>query len=230
MNNKWNKLLIGVIVFLVIAVLSAAFRFLNQGEPPTSYQETVQQIAPKDRPQDRNNRAQHTHVQKSKTDPSPPTGPEAEQPQDTAGMTEDDTRQVPHALTEAQREENRRELARMAEALPDNMWVPREPQPGFHPESGERLRKSIELSDKIRKGSASPEEQKAYYSYKLKETRDKIALIRYIAKRTEELSAETGKPYLSAGDIDTGEERIKELETLAETYQHHLDDLGTEAP
>lgn len=134
-------------------------------------------------------------------------------------------RQVPRQLTEEQKEENLRELARMAEALPDNMWVPKNPTPGFSPERGERLRKSIELSDKIRKGAATSEQQREYYAFKLKETTDKIALIRYIARRTEELSGESGKTYLTQSDINTGEERIEELEVLARQFEQKLSEL-----
>jgi hypothetical protein len=138
--------------------------------------------------------------------------------------------QVPRQLTEEQKEENLREIAKMAEALPDNMWVPKDPTIGFSPDRGEKLRKSIELSDKIRKETATPQEQQEYYTFKLKETTDKIELIRYIASRTEELSGQSGKEYLTESDVATGEERIEELEQLAGDYQQKLDDIDSESP
>lgn len=145
------------------------------------------------------------------------------------GTEKPEPRQVPRQLTEEQKEENRREMARMAEALPDNMWVPKDMEAGFSPDRGEKLRKSIELSDKIRKGNASPLEQKEFYSFKLKETTDKIELIRYIAERTEALSARSGKKYLTRSDIDTGAERIEELEQLAKEYEQRLSEIDTDA-
>ena len=136
-------------------------------------------------------------------------------------------RQVPRQLTEEQKQENLREMAKMAEALPDNMWVPKDPSIGFSPDRGEKLRKSIELSDKIRKGTASPAEQREYYSFKLKETTDKVELIRYIAGRTAELSNQTGKEYLTGSDIATGEERVKELERIAGEFEQKLSEIET---
>jgi hypothetical protein len=138
--------------------------------------------------------------------------------------------QVPRQLTEEQKEENLREIAKMTQALPDNMWVPKDPTIGFSPDRGEKLRKSIELSDKIRKATATPQEQQEYYSFKLKETTDKIELIRYIASRTEELSGQSGKEYLTESDVATGEERIEELEQLAGEYQQKLDEIDPESP
>ncbi len=223
MDNNFKKFQIIVLAVLLVFLTGAAVYILQEKEVSP----VPDVIGPQDRPGNAPASAPDTHVL------SGPSLPDAIDDQgDGTGSSQaatEEPRQIPRHLTEAQQEENRRELARMAEELPDNMWVPRDPSPGFSPEQGEKLRKSIELSDKIRKGTASPAEEADYYAYKLKETRDKIELIRYIARRTEALSAETGKPYLSESDITKGFERIEELEQLAESWRRKLDALSPDA-
>lgn len=227
MENKPFKIfaiLLGILFVLFVA--AAAYILLYQDTKPS---------APVSRAQTENIK-QPPPAAPSQNPPAMATinqeQPPADQPKKQPSIPgtqqfEHNTKQVPRQLTEEQKEENRREMAKMAEALPDNMWVPKEPAAGgYNPEQGEKLRKSIELSDKIRKGSASAKEQADYYSYKLKETKDKIELIRYIARRTNELSGKTGKEYLTQSDVATGEQRIEELVQLADTYQQKLSEIN----
>lgn len=224
MENKFNKFLTLVLALLMIGLTGAAFYIFQETDEDTHT--TISRF--QDRPESSHSGGP-IHPSTASHAPAPGPSPlEKNATESSAALQPDahEPRQIPRRLTEAEQEENRRELARMAEALPDNMWVPRAPSPGYGPEQGETLRKSIELSDKIRKGTASSTEMADYYAYKLKETRDKIELIRYIARRTEELSGETGKPYLTESDIHTGFERIEELEQLTADWQEKLDALS----
>lgn len=226
MTNKSTKIVIILLIILFFSFIGAATYFLQDknSQPAVS----SDRLKSSDKP---------LLPEVSGIGPSSPEiSPKTVAPPSRSGIMQDsrvantekpEPRQVPRQLTEKQKQENRRELAQMAEALPDNMWVPKDPATGFSPERGEKLRKSIELSDKIRKGTASIQEQQEYYSFKLKETTDKIELIRYIADRTEELSAQTGRQYLTRSDIDTGQERIEELERLAGEFEQKLSELDS---
>lgn len=229
MENKSFKILTILLFILFLSFIGGAAYFLLDQEkqaPPTPEQtESINQPVASGS-LNTLSATPDAHPKDSLPQPQPPmmkdspmARPEKPQP-----------RQVPRQLTEEQKEENLREIAKMAEALPDNMWVPKDPTIGFSPDRGEKLRKSIELSDKIRKETATPQEQQEYYTFKLKETTDKIELIRYIASRTEELSGQSGKEYLTKSDVATGEERIEELEQLAGDYEQKLDEIDPEYP
>ncbi|RJP44536.1 MAG: hypothetical protein C4548_05945 [Desulfobacteraceae bacterium] len=128
----------------------------------------------------------------------------------------------PQVLTDEQRAENRREIALMKEALPGNMWIPEEPVPGSGAEQGEKLRKTIELGDRIRKGVATRAEKIEYYQFQIRSNRDKIDLIRYIAARTTELADAGGDAYLSESDLRAGERQIIEMENKLAEYERDL--------
>jgi hypothetical protein len=128
----------------------------------------------------------------------------------------------PQVLTDEQRAENRREIARMKEALPGNMWIPDEPAPGSAAEQGEKLRKTIELGDRIRKGVATREEKIEYYQSQIRSIRDKIDLIRYIAARTVELADAGNASYLSDSDVLAGGQQITEMENMIAEYEREL--------
>jgi len=229
MENKSFKILSILLFILIIAFIGgAAYFLLDQDKQDLTVPAQTKSVS---KPASSNN----LNTLPATTD----TPPKNSTSKPLAGMMPDspmvkpeipEPRQVPRQLTEEQKEENLREIAKMAEALPDNMWVPKDPTTGFSPERGEKLRKSIELNDKIRQGKATPEEQQKYYSFKLKETTDKIELIRYIASRTEELSGQSGKEYLTKSDVATGEERIEELEQLAAEFEQKLAEINTDIP
>ena len=229
MENKSFKILAILLFILFVSFIGGATYILldqdKQASPPQAQTQSINKPVASD----------NLNTLSGTTDASLKDSPR--QPQ--AGMIKDSPmarqekpqpRQVPRQLTEEQKEENLREIAKMTEALPDNMWVPKGPTIGFSPDRGEKLRKSIELSDKIRKKSATPKEQQEFYFFKLKETTDKIELIRYIARRTQELSAQSGKEYLTRSDMDTGEERIEELEEFATGFKQKLDEVNAEIP
>jgi hypothetical protein len=227
MENKSTKIFAALLGLLFVVLVAAAAYILFYPDTPTSgpvsrvQTESIKQ--PSLTAPSQNSPAMTTGIQES----SPAAQPQNHTSSDGSQQFMHNTKQVPRQLTEEQKAENRREIARMAEALPYNMWVPKEPATGgYNPEQGEKLRKSIELSDKIRKGSASAKEQTSYYSYKLKETKDKIELIRYIARRTKELADQTGQEYLTQNDVATGEEKIAELEQLADQYQQKLSEIN----
>lgn len=228
MENKSFKIFTVLLVLLLVLFIGAATYILldkdKKAPPPPAQTKSINTPVPSNS----SDTLSATPDMSQKASPEQPhasimskpamTKPEKPQP-----------RQVPRQLTEEQKEENLREIAKMAEALPDNMWVPKDPTTGFSLERGEKLRKSIELNDKIRQGKASAKEQQEYYSFKLKETTDKIELIRYIARRTEELSAQSGKEYLTRSDMDTGEERIGELEQLAGEFAQKLSGINPQS-
>jgi hypothetical protein len=230
MQNKSTKILAILlgILFILFVTAAAYFLFYKDTQPPAPVFQ-VQSVSSNHQPLAASSQ---TPPATTPVNPELPlTAKSQKQASSTGGEAMmNNTKQVPRRLTEEQKAENQRELTKMAEALPDNMWVPKEPAVGgYNPEQGEKLRKSIELSDKIRKGSASAKEQAEYYFYKLKETKDKIDLIRYIAKRTNALAGQTGKEYLTQSDVATGEERIEELERLADKYQQKLSEINPDA-
>jgi hypothetical protein len=224
MENKSTKIFTSLLIILIIAFIGAsAYLMRDQDEKPltirTGPETVLTDLSPETtavKPLTHNEPANDHYLK-----------PEDEAPAQTIARQEKpEPRQMPRHLTEEQKQENLREIAKMAEALPDNMWVPKAPTPGYSPERGETLRKSIELSDKIRKNTASADEQREYYTFKLKEVTDKIELIRYIANRTEELSTLNNKAYLTASDINTGEERIEELKQLAGEFEQKLSQIN----
>lgn len=229
MENKSFKILTILLFILFVSFIGGATYFLldqdKQAPTPTAQTESINQPVSSD---SLNTLSATPDTSKKATSPQPQPPMMTDTPM--ARPEKPQPRQVPRQLTEEQKEENLREIAKMAETLPDNMWVPKNPTIGFSPDRGEKLRKSIELSDKIRKEAATPQEQQEYYTFKLKETTDKIELIRYIASRTKELSGQSGKEYLTKSDVATGEERIEELEQLAGDYQQKLDDIDPESP
>ena len=224
MKNKTSKILTIILVILLLAFIGGASYILQDQDKqaPLLPAQTRSINAP-----DSSDHAGTSPVPSAAPRKTSSAQPHANMIKDTpmAAQERPEPRQISRRLTEEQKQENLFEIAKMAEALPDNMWVPRDPGTGFSPERGERLRKSIELSDKIRKNTASPDEQRQYYTFKLKETADKIELIRYIAGRTEELALQSGKQYLTASDIDTGEERIMELEKAAQEFERKLSEI-----
>lgn len=128
----------------------------------------------------------------------------------------------------ADSEENQREIARMKEHLAGNMWIPEDPRFGVDPERSEQLGKSIILADKIRKGTATPEEKIRYYDFKIKAAGDRIDIIKYIADRTAELHKNDNKPYLTEQDRVVGEKRITQLEQEINGYKEMLEKVKTE--
>lgn len=159
-----------------------------------------------------------------------PGGPEGEPDAPSAGLEAEseppastpEPSFTPQVLTDEEREENRREIALMKEALPGNMWIPEEPAPGSGAARGEKLRKTIELGDRIRKGIATREEKIEYYQFQIRSSRDKIDLIRYIEARTAELAEISGDSYLSESDVLAGERQISEMESMIADYEREL--------
>jgi len=145
------------------------------------------------------------------------------------GISPDEDRSLPESrrgLTQEEAEESRREIARMKEALPGNMWIPEDPRFGYDPERGETLGKTIVLESKIRNSTATREEQVEYYTIKMRSVSDRIDLIRYIADRTGQMAEETGKSYLTEEDTIAGDDAITEMEAEIAIYREKLDALG----
>lgn len=128
----------------------------------------------------------------------------------------------------ADSEENRREMVRMRKKLAGNIWLPENPRFDVDPQRSERLGKSIIIADKIRKGTATPEEKKEYYTFKIKSARDRIDIIKYIADRTAELRKSDKKTYLTDQDRVVGEKKIARLEKEVNGYKEMLEKIGTE--
>jgi len=124
--------------------------------------------------------------------------------------------------------EDQREIARMKEALPGNMWIPQTPKFGLDPERSKKLAESIMIADKIRKGTATPKEKITYYKYKIKSAQDRIDIIKYIADRTAQLQKQKHKTYLTEQDRVIGEKKITELEKKIEDYKQILDKIKAE--
>ena len=141
-----------------------------------------------------------------------------------------DTTQAMNGPTPEQRAENAREIARMKKDLPGNMWIPEDPRFGIDPGRADKIRKAIELSDKVNKGTATREEKIEYYQYKIKSTQDRIDIVNYIARRTAELRAQNGKPYLSDQDIETGKKTVAELSRKISGYKDQLTQLKNPSP
>ncbi len=132
----------------------------------------------------------------------------------------------PRALTEEEKAENKREIARMKEKLPGNVWIPSD---GFSKadsdEQKELLRRTLTLESKIMNDVATSEEKKEYYSYQLKSAKDKVDIIKYFQTRTAELSSETGAEYFDEADIEAGNAAIVEIEKEIAEHSKKLAEL-----
>jgi len=124
--------------------------------------------------------------------------------------------------------EDEREIMRMREMLPGNMWIPGEPTQDETREHQNTLRDMVTLENKLRKDSATGEEKKTYYEYKIKMVDDRIAIIRYYQKRTKELEEDTGRNYLSEQDMAHGNNAITELEEKRQEYLRALSEAENE--
>ncbi|MCP4350897.1 MAG: hypothetical protein GY795_35985 [Desulfobacterales bacterium] len=126
---------------------------------------------------------------------------------------------------ESSEEENQREIERMKQALPGNMWVPGEPSEEEAEEQQQMLKHTILLEKKIRKDTATNEEKRVYYGYKIKMVQDRIDIIQYYQKRTSELETGTNRPYLTKEDIEQGNKAIMELEYQRKDYDKLLSEV-----
>ncbi|MCP4113439.1 MAG: hypothetical protein GY749_49245 [Desulfobacteraceae bacterium] len=122
-------------------------------------------------------------------------------------------------------EENQREIERMKQALPGNMWIPGEPSEEEAEEQQQMLKHTILLEKKIRKDTATNEEKRVYYGYKIKMVQDRIDVIQYYQKRTSELETEGNRPYLTKEDIEQGNKAVAELEYQREEYDKLLSEV-----
>ena len=230
MAGKSVKIGAGLVIILFIGLVVAAANLLLTDSPPNPPIKASQpEPAKADKPvplptaqttEDQAAAPQSTQKQKKQT---PVTEPKEE------GRPMADVPPPGRRLSPAQMAENRREIKRMKEKLPDNMWIPENPQFGKGNERGKRLGKAIQLGDKIKKGTATPEEKIEYYEFKINSARDRIELMQYIADRTRELEEKNQKQYLSASDIETGNEKIADLEKKISTYQEKLAEARQQA-
>ncbi|MDM8518161.1 hypothetical protein QUF76_18340, partial [Desulfobacterales bacterium HSG16] len=131
---------------------------------------------------------------------------------------DDDDKRDPEDL----KAEDLREIARMKQALPGNVWIPGESTQEEAEEQQKILKDVILIEKKMRKDSATPEEKRIFYKHKIKMVQDKIDIIKYYNQRTAELEIETGKPYLSQEDIEHGNKAIDELEHKRKEYDKEL--------
>ncbi len=131
-------------------------------------------------------------------------------------------------IEEDPRAEDQREIERMKQALPGNMWIPGEPSEEEAEKQQKILKDVILLENKIRKDTATTEEEKIYYEYKIKTVQDKIDIIQYYQKRSAELEIETSRPYLSEKDIEHGNKAILELEQQRKEYDKLLSEVPDE--
>ncbi len=132
----------------------------------------------------------------------------------------------PRALTAEEKAENKREIARMRKALPGNIWLPTDE---FSQEDSDKqkewLRKTLTIESKILNKTATKEEQKDYYTYQLKSSKDKIDIIKYYQARTAELSKKKGTEYLDDADIEAGNETIVAIEKEIAEHSKKLAEL-----
>ncbi len=124
--------------------------------------------------------------------------------------------------------EDEREIMRMREMLPGNMWIPGEPTQEESREHQNTLRDMVILENKLRKDAATGEEKRTYYEYKIRMIDDRIAIIRYYQKRTKELEEDTGRDYLSDQDMAHGNNAVTELEYKRQEYVRSLSEVEDE--
>lgn len=125
-------------------------------------------------------------------------------------------------LTREEREENEAEYRRMRERIPGNMFIPGDLAPEEQKERRAFLRDVIVLGNRVRKGTATPEEAKQYYEMKKREASDKVVFMEYVIKRVQERHAETGKEYL---DAKTMQESGDVINTFRKDIQKYDDEL-----
>lgn len=126
-------------------------------------------------------------------------------------------------LTDKDRKENEREIKRMMEKIPGNMWIPRDLTEEEQKEQRKMLRDIVLYGNKIRKGTATKEEKKIYYGLKSKQVADKIEFVEYIIGRVAELKDETGETYLDDDIISQSKDSIKDFRA---EYEKYLDELN----
>ncbi len=128
-------------------------------------------------------------------------------------------------LTSAEKEENEREIRRMMQKIPGNLWIPRNLTEEEQKERRKMLRDAVVYGNRVRKGSATPEEKKRYYELKTKQIGDKIEFVQYVVGRILELRIETGREYLDDDDIEQSRKAIEEFKKEYELYKKELDTL-----
>ncbi len=75
---------------------------------------------------------------------------------------------------EKEKAENKREIARMKEKLPGNVWIPSEGFSQADSEEQKRLLMTLTLESKVMSDSITNEDKRKYYSYQLKASKDKV--------------------------------------------------------
>lgn len=119
--------------------------------------------------------------------------------------------------------ENAQELERMKKSLPGNQWLP---DKVISPAEGaQQLKERLFLEREMASGQATVDQKRQLLTLKIRETHDKIQLIEYIQQRTQALSKETGKTYLSATDVAQGNQAIQQLQQSMVHYQAALDEV-----
>lgn len=225
MENKFLKIGALILALLFVGLVAAVISLTTGEQGDTTKQSAVQKkTTPDDAADTPDRRAPESPPQKDRQSADAETASESKQ-----------TRQAPEqkpmdkpperGLTPEEKAENRREIARMKEKLPENMYVPEDPRDGLDQASGEKLGNAIQLENKINKGTATREEKIEYYNFKIESTRDRIEIINYIADRTAELSEKSGKTYLSESDRSVGKKRLAEMEKRLSKYKEKLSEL-----
>ena len=161
--------------------------------------------------------------QVKKTHPSP-----SELHEDEVMHHEETAERDPEPDMDDLKAEDEREIMRMREMLPGNMWIPGEPTQEESREHQNTLRDMVILENKLRKDAATGEEKRTYYEYKIRMIDDRIAIIRYYQKRTKELEEDTGRDYLSDQDMAHGNNAVTELEYKRQEYVRSLSEVEDE--
>jgi hypothetical protein len=128
-------------------------------------------------------------------------------------------------LTPQQRRENEKEFARMRKKIPGNIYIPGKLSEEEQKERREMMKKIILLGNKVRKGTATTEETKEFYTLKSKEVSDKIDFARYIFQRASEKSSETGEEYFPQRIKDKHSANMKILQDELDSYKKKLSEL-----
>ena len=128
-------------------------------------------------------------------------------------------------LTEDEKEETEREIKRMKEKIPGNIYIP-----GILSQEEAKIRRKmlrdvIYFGNKIRKGTATEKEKKRFYNIKEKQVTDKIEFIHYVLNRTKELSKENGKTYFNNSIILQSERVIELLKEKQKEIKEELNNL-----
>jgi len=224
MNRKTIKILLSIVAFVLVVVIIIEFK-----ESVIFESDTVEKKQPQK--QSLNIKAVPSQKPEISSTPdwiSPQKAEESKkgnkpEPVGQAASNTDNSKEVNiKQKPVVTAEENARELKRMQEMLPGNMWIPNIGSSTGSVDRSSEMRDLIILEGKIRNNTATVEEQKTYYTGKIKMVSDKIDIINYYQVRTQELAKENGTQYLSQKDLEIGQQAITANQEILQTYRAKL--------